>query len=128
VPVIYDSTPGGSGHVIELAREDPREVLERALRLIDGEDPADHDAICRSACLRCLLSFETQHVYRLRLLDRRAAAGILRRILRGAELESPRGPDPMAVEGTRVVQPRRPLEEREKAARRKLARRGQRGG
>ena len=61
-------------------------------------------------------------------LDRRAAAGILRRILRGAELESPRGPDPMAVEGTRVVQPRRPLEEREKAARRKLARRGQRGG
>ena len=91
MPVIYDSTPGGSGHAIELAREDPREVRNAPCGLSTARF-ADHDAICRSACLRCLLSFDTQHVYPLRLLDWRAAAGILRRILPGAELQSPWSP------------------------------------
>ena len=127
LPVLFDNTPGGSGHVLELVLENPREVLERALSLLDGEDPVAHDAICRSACLRCLLSFETQHAYRQGLLDRRAASVVLRRILRNGEPGASIAPNPIIPAGTRVIRPRPPLEEREKAARAKLAHRGQRG-
>jgi hypothetical protein len=71
---LYDSDAGGSGHVAELVGREPeiREALLRVLR----RGPS-HDSHCRDACLRCLLTQESQEAYAAGLLDRRSLLGVL---------------------------------------------------
>jgi hypothetical protein len=126
-PVIFDNTPGGSGHVLELAREEPREIMEAALVILEGKDPAEHDRVCQSACLNCLLTFETQHAYRQGLLDRRAGGDILRRML-GRLGPLPPSPSPPSEDPKSPPVPRRSLEDRERVAREGAARRLRRHG
>jgi hypothetical protein len=72
---LYDSDAGGSGHIAELiAREaELGEAIRRVLRR-----SALHDSYCRDACLRCLLTQESQEAYAKGLLDRRGLLEILR--------------------------------------------------
>jgi hypothetical protein len=71
---LYDSDAGGSGHVAELvARE--AELGEVLLRVLRRGSP--HDGHCRDACLRCLLTQESQEAYASGLLDRRGLLEIL---------------------------------------------------
>jgi hypothetical protein len=64
---LYDSDAGGSGHVADLmAREaELGDALVKVLR----RDSAHHIR-CRDACLRCLLTQESQDAYASGLLDR----------------------------------------------------------
>ncbi|MBI4617683.1 MAG: DEAD/DEAH box helicase [Planctomycetes bacterium] len=82
-PVVYDNTPGGSGHILDLAVNHGREWIEEARCVLRGNDPAAHDRACERACLRCLLSFETQRAYAAGLLDRRVGLAALDRLLDG---------------------------------------------
>jgi len=71
---LYDSDAGGSGHVAELiARE--AELGDALLRVLQRGSP--HDSNCRDACLRCLLTQESQEAYATGLLDRRGLLEIL---------------------------------------------------
>jgi hypothetical protein len=71
---LYDSDAGGSGHVAELiARE--AELGEALLRVLRRS--SRHDSHCRDACLRCLLTQESQEAYATGLLDRRGLLEIL---------------------------------------------------
>lgn len=88
--VIYDNTPGGSGHVLELAESRGRDWVEAAHALLVGRDPATHDASCERACLACLLSFETERD--VALLDRRRGLAALATLLGGAAPTGGDGP------------------------------------
>ena len=71
---LYDSDAGGSGHVADLIA---REVeIEDALLTVLRRDRA-HDTRCRDACLRCLLTQESQDAYASGLLDRRGLLDVL---------------------------------------------------
>jgi hypothetical protein len=71
---LYDSDAGGSGHVAELiARE--AELGEALLRVL--RRGSAHDSRCRDACLRCLLTQDSQEAYAAGLLDRRGLLEIL---------------------------------------------------
>ena len=70
---IFDAVPGGAGHVLELA-EAGIEWLREAARVLYVD--ADHDERCGHACLRCVLSFESQRDSHR--LNRRAAQDLLR--------------------------------------------------
>ena len=74
------NVPGGAGHVQELL-EHGTEWLEQARRT-PYVDPA-HDARCKSACLDCLLSFDTQTASSHDRLDRRRAPQVLDDLLAG---------------------------------------------
>ena len=76
--LLYDNVPGGAGHVRELL-ELGRGWLERARDVLYVN--AAHDARCKSACLDCLLSFDTQAASSMGLLDRRRALQALDRLL-----------------------------------------------
>jgi hypothetical protein len=58
--VLYDNVPGGAGHVRQLL-ECPVEWLTEARRVLYVSEP--HDRRCDTACLECLLSFDTQNAY-----------------------------------------------------------------
>ena len=74
--VIYDTSPGGSGHCAELLRQG-RNWLEKARdKLYVNEE---HNRRCRRACLDCILDFSGQ--YRAFQLDRRAALGLMDRAI-----------------------------------------------
>lgn len=88
--VIYDNTPGGSGHVLELAQSRGREWVEAAHALLVGRNPATHDASCERACLACLLSFETERD--VAFLDRRRGLAALAMLLGGAAQTGGDGP------------------------------------
>lgn len=79
--VIYDNTPGGSGHVLELADSIGRVWLESAHHILTGTDSTAHDATCSRACLNCLLSFETERD--IPHLDRRHGRDVLGALLSG---------------------------------------------
>jgi DEAD/DEAH box helicase domain-containing protein len=71
---LYDSDAGGSGHVPELvARE--AELGDALLRVLRRGSP--HDDLCRHACLRCLLTQESQEAYATGLLDRRGLLEVI---------------------------------------------------
>lgn len=70
--VIFDSTPGGAGHCLELMRLG-REWIEKSREVLFA-DP-EHDQRCDRACLDCILDFSGQH--RANMLDRRAALQLL---------------------------------------------------
>jgi DEAD/DEAH box helicase domain-containing protein len=79
--ILFDNVPGGAGHVFELLKIG-RPWLEKALDVLTGS--SEHDKICMTACLDCLLTFDAQTAMQRRLLDRRAAQTELRRLLHGA--------------------------------------------
>lgn len=67
--VIFDSMPGGAGHVAELLEQatDWAQLVSTVLFVCD-----EHHKRCISACLDCLLSFETQFDHDQGLLAREA--------------------------------------------------------
>ncbi len=71
---LYDSDAGGSGHVAELITREAElgEALRRVLRR-----GSPHDSHCRDACLRCLLTQESQEAYSAGLLDRTGLLEVL---------------------------------------------------
>jgi DEAD/DEAH box helicase domain-containing protein len=71
---LYDSDAGGSGHVADLMTRDAE--LGAALLRVLRRDPSHHSR-CRDACLRCLLTQESQDAYASGLLDR---LGLLERL------------------------------------------------
>lgn len=78
--VLHDNTPGGSGHVRELM-ELGREWFDAALKsLYLGEE---HHQRCETACLDCLLTFDTQREMSQGLLQRRKTWEILDQLLKG---------------------------------------------
>ena len=79
--LLYDNVPGGAGHVRELLPM-ARELLDRAHSVlwVDG----NHDRRCKSACLDCLLSFDTQAASFKGLLDRQGALPVLASLLEGS--------------------------------------------
>ncbi|MDE2684061.1 MAG: DEAD/DEAH box helicase [Chloroflexota bacterium] len=72
--LLYDNVPGGAGHVRELV-EIGREWLERARQVLFVDDA--HDRRCQSACLDCVLSFQTQNAMIQGLLIRPQALSVL---------------------------------------------------
>ena len=73
-PVLYDSVPGGVGHVRELASAG-REWLEKTRSLLLGTE--EHHQRCTKACIDCVLTFDSQHAMSAGRLDRRAALALL---------------------------------------------------
>jgi hypothetical protein len=113
--VLYDNVPGGAGHVRELA-EVGRAWLETALqRLFISEA---HHARCQTACLDCILTFDTQTGAAQNDLCRRRAHAVLQVLLNGGELpsgtagvptqpDSPDGSAPLAISRERRLPRRR---------------------
>jgi DEAD/DEAH box helicase domain-containing protein len=75
---LFDNTAGGAGHVVELFSRGS-EWLQRSLSLMIQDE--DHDRICVSACLRCLLTTASQYDYEIGLLKRQEARIILSGLL-----------------------------------------------
>jgi ATP-dependent helicase YprA (DUF1998 family) len=70
--LLYDATPGGAGHCLELMNLGS-DWLETAGEILRG--PPEHHQACRRACLDCLLDFSGQ--FDAHRLDRKAALRIL---------------------------------------------------
>jgi hypothetical protein len=70
--LLYDSTPGGSGHCLELMTKG-KEWLLKAQSVLRGTE--SHDSTCRKACLECLLDFSGQ--FNAHRLDRKKALNFL---------------------------------------------------
>ena len=81
--LLYDNVPGGAGHVRELL-ECGRDWLEQTKEVLFVN--AAHDQRCKSACLDCLLSFETQDAMRQGHLKRPPALSTLSDLLDGKEM------------------------------------------
>ena len=78
--LLYDNVPGGAGHVRELL-EYGRDWLERTKEVLYVD--AAHNQRCKSACLDCLLSFETQDAMHRGQLNRPLALSSLSDLLDG---------------------------------------------
>jgi len=74
--VIYDTSPGGAGHCLELLRLG-REWFDTAREILYVDDA--HHSRCRRACLDCILDFSGQ--YRANELDRTAALQLMDNML-----------------------------------------------
>jgi DEAD/DEAH box helicase domain-containing protein len=72
---LYDSDAGGSGHVAELI-ERGSDLHPAILRVLTQDRL--HEIRCRDACLRCLLTQESQDAYATGLLDRQGLLQSLR--------------------------------------------------
>jgi DEAD/DEAH box helicase domain-containing protein len=70
--VLYDATPGGAGHALELLNLGSV-WLRKAGEILRGSP--EHDESCRRACLDCLLDFSGQ--FDAHRLDRKAALQML---------------------------------------------------
>jgi len=70
--LLYDTTPGGAGHCLELMNLGA-DWLREAAKILRGTD--EHDRACRRACLDCLLDFSSQ--FDAHRLDRRRALDLL---------------------------------------------------
>ncbi len=57
---LYETTPGGNGHIAALLQE-PARWLEASLSLLKGND--EHQLRCREACLHCILNQHSQADY-----------------------------------------------------------------
>jgi hypothetical protein len=69
---LYDSTPGGAGHCLELMNL-RQGWLREAKNILRGSD--EHHAVCRKACLECLVDFSGQ--FHANRLDRKKALDLL---------------------------------------------------
>ena len=81
--VLYDDVPGGAGHVRELLALG-RQWLEEARNVMFVNE--QHNETCETACLDCLLTFDTQKPMRRGLLQRHLAIRALDALLSGNEL------------------------------------------
>jgi len=80
--VLYDNVPGGAGHVRELLALG-RQWLEEARNVMFVSE--EHNQTCETACLDCLLTFDTQEPMRRGLLQRKLAIRVLDALLNGDE-------------------------------------------
>jgi hypothetical protein len=70
--LLYDATPGGSGHCLELMTK-RKEWFLKAQSILQGTE--NHNSVCRKACLECLLDFSGQ--FNAHRLDRKKALAFL---------------------------------------------------
>jgi len=70
--VIYDTSPGGAGHCLELSKTG-RKWIEEARAVLYVNDT--HNVRCPRSCIECILDYSGQH--RSYDLDRRAALKLL---------------------------------------------------
>ena len=84
--VIFDSVPGGAGHVTELLALSHKwvEMVEEVLFVDES-----HHSNCVSACLNCLLSFETQFAQDMGLLARARTWDFWQQLRKGVSGNSP---------------------------------------
>ena len=80
--LLYDNVPGGAGHVRELL-EIGTDLLELTKQVLYVDEA--HNQRCKSACLDCLLSFETQEAMREGHLNRPLALSVLSDLLNGKD-------------------------------------------
>jgi len=84
--VLYDSVPGGAGHVRELmARKRDWLTTARSVMFVNEA----HHARCETACLNCLLSYSAQMVATQNLFQRRLAIEVLDALLDERALPAP---------------------------------------
>ena len=76
--LLYDTMPGGAGHCLELFKLGRPWLLE-ARKTLRGTP--SHDAVCRRACLECLLDFAGQ--FHANRLNRKGALELLDSALDG---------------------------------------------
>ncbi len=100
--LLYDNVPGGAGHVRELL-EYGKEWLEQTKKVLFVN--AAHDQRCKSACLDCLLSFETQDAMLQGHLNRPLALSVLTSLLNGEEPKAPPSANTDDVQETEVDNP-----------------------
>ncbi len=84
--VLYDSVPGGAGHVRELM-DRKRDWLTTARSVMFVNEA--HHARCETACLNCLLSYSAQMVAAQNLFQRRLAIEVLDALLDERALPAP---------------------------------------
>lgn len=84
--VIYDNVPGGAGHVRELLSL-AKDWLVKAQEILFVNE--QHNARCKTACLDCLLSFESQDIFKNGLLKREYTFQTLTSLLEGRLLSKP---------------------------------------
>ena len=82
---LYDSTPGGSGHLAALLQTH-WSWYEEAIKVLRGT--VDHDARCQEACLECVLNAQSQRDYE---------SGRLRRQVTLVALEQGSTSEPSAI-------------------------------
>lgn len=83
--VLYDTTPGGAGHVRELLdRVGEWLPLARHRMYVDEQ----HHRDCRSACFDCLLTFDSQEMSRRDKFVRPLAVEVLDALLAGRPISS----------------------------------------
>jgi len=81
--VLYDSVPGGAGHVRELlAKERAWLTTARSAMFVNEA----HHTRCETACLNCLLSYSAQMAATQNLFQRRLAIDVLDALLDGSVL------------------------------------------
>ena len=121
--LLYDNVPGGAGHVRELL-EYGREWLDATRRVLFVDK--DHDQRCKSACLDCLLSFETQDAMLQGNLNRPLALSTISALLDGekmvAQSTSPVGGDDSTQSASDEANSQPSQEERLERARARRAR------
>lgn len=112
--VVFDNVPGGAGHVLELMKLE-REWLNKALEFLYIDE--SHHSVCRSACLDCLLTFESGLMKYT--LCREQAYKTLKNLLDGKTIYEP------FIEEVRVEnsKPKGTLEERKERLRSRLCKR-----
>jgi hypothetical protein len=79
-PVLFDGTPGGAGHTLELLKL-CAELLDRTLEVLYVTE--DHHAQCDTCCTDCILSFASQRAAMSGLLRRRDAHAFLAQLVSG---------------------------------------------
>ncbi len=77
---VYDTAAGGAGHALELMQMG-RNWLVRARELMHVNPK--HDRACRTACLRCLLGFDSQRQVGLGAVSRPKGMALLDELLNG---------------------------------------------
>jgi len=70
--LLYDATPGGAGHCLELMNLQ-QGWLQEAKQILRGSD--GHHVRCRKVCLECLLDFSGQ--FHADMLDRKKALDLV---------------------------------------------------
>lgn len=76
--ILYDNTPGGSGHVLQLIKLGRTWFEAARERLWVSEE---HHRTCRKACIECVLTFTSQSDLELGWMDRLAAYRAVCRML-----------------------------------------------
>jgi DEAD/DEAH box helicase domain-containing protein len=74
---LYDTTPGGSGHIASLLRSH-QDWLARAVEVLYGTP--NHHERCREACLECILNAQSQNDYENGKLARLLTLNVLKSV------------------------------------------------